>query len=319
MIAALRRVRSEILGLNRRNHAYLFAYNPRTGYRVVDDKQATKSALVAGGVAVPALRDVCDAQWEVRGVMARLAAEREFVLKPARGAGGAGIVVVVDRRDERFVKASGATLRARDLEAHACDVLAGTYSSGGRSDRLLVEELVVPESVLGGLSWRGVPDIRVLVFRGVPVLAMVRLPTRRSDGRANLHLGGVGVGVGLASGRTGHAVVGRRRVTAHPDLGLTLADVPVPSWEEVLVLAARAADAVGLGFVGVDVVLDARRGGLVLELNARPGLGIQLANRRGLRPVLDALAGATLPATPEARVRLGQELASVSSPDRAGS
>jgi len=130
-----------MLGLNRRNHAYLFAYNPRAGYRVVDDKQATKSALGAAGVAVPALRDVCDAQWRVRGVMARLAAEREFVLKPARGAGGAGIVVVVDRRDERFVKASGAMLRARDLEAHACDVLAGTYSSGGRTDRLLVEEL----------------------------------------------------------------------------------------------------------------------------------------------------------------------------------
>src|SRR5439155_652483 len=185
--------------------------------RVVDDKQATKSALDAGGVAVPALRDVCDAQWRVRGVMARLAAEREFVLKPARGAGGAGIVVVVDRQDERFVKASGAMLRARDLAAHACDVLAGTYSSGGRTDRLLVEELVVPEPVLGALSWRGVPDIRVLV--------------------------------------------------------------------------------------------DRRRGPLVLELNARPGLGIQLANRRGLRPLLERLAAQSVPGEVCARVALGQALA----------
>src|SRR5207249_1354249 len=94
-IAALRRIRREMLGLNRRNHGYLFAYNPRTGYRVVDDKQATKAALAAGGVAAPALRHVCDAQWHVRGLAARLAAEREFVLKPARGAGGAGIVVIV--------------------------------------------------------------------------------------------------------------------------------------------------------------------------------------------------------------------------------
>src|SRR5207244_6129188 len=178
VIGALRRVRSEMLGLNRRNHAYLFAYNPRAGYRVVDDKQATKSALSAGAVAVRALRDVCDAQWRVRGVMARRAAEREFVLKPARGAGGAGIVVVVDRQDERFVKASGAMLRARDLEAHACDVLAGTYSSGGRTDRLLVEELVVPEPVVGALSWRGVGVILWLVFPGVLALTLYFVPIR---------------------------------------------------------------------------------------------------------------------------------------------
>ncbi len=309
MIGALRRVRSEMLGLNRRNHAYLFAYNPRAGYRVVDDKQATKSALDAGGVAVPALRDVCDAQWRVRGVMARLAAEREFVLKPARGAGGAGIVVVVDRQDERFVKASGAMLRARDLAAHACDVLAGTYSSGGRTDRLLVEELVVPEPVLGALSWRGVPDIRVLVFRGVPVLAMVRLPTRRSDGRANLHLGGVGVGVDLTTGRTTFGVRGGRPVSDHPDLGRPLSGIEVPAWHDVLSLAVRAADAVRLGFLGVDVVLDRRRGPLVLELNARPGLGIQLANRRGLRPLLERLAAQSVPGEVCARVALGQALA----------
>src|SRR5207249_3956177 len=122
-IAALRRIRRERLGLNRRNHGYLFAYNPRTGYRVVDDKQATKAALAAGGVAAPALRHVCDAQWHVRGLAARLAAEREFVLKPARGAGGAGIVVIVDRSGERFVKASGATRGGRELRGPAREVL----------------------------------------------------------------------------------------------------------------------------------------------------------------------------------------------------
>ena len=309
MIGRLARLRREVLGLNRRNHAYLFAYNRREHYGLVDDKLATKAALAAHGVPTPALQHVCDAQWRIRALGDRLAAAADFALKPARGAGGAGIVVIVERREGRFVKASGATLGRRDLEAHACDVIAGAYSPGGRGDTLLVEERVVAEPLLAALAYRGVPDIRVLVFRGVPVLAMLRLPTRRSDGRANLHLGGVGVGVELASGRTVHAVVGRRRVAAHPDLGVALADVTVPSWEEVLVLAARGADAVGLGFVGVDVVLDARRGGLVLELNARPGLGIQLANRRGLRPVLEALARATLPASPEARVRVGRDLA----------
>jgi alpha-L-glutamate ligase-like protein len=221
-----------------------------------------------------------------------------------------------------FVKASGVALARRDLEAHASDIVAGAYSVGGRDDVVVVEERVRVDAVLGEVAYRGVPDVRVLVFRGVPVLAMLRLPTRRSDGRANLHLGGVGVGVDLASGRTTHAVVGRHPVTEHPDLGRPLGGRVVPAWDDMLALAVRAADAVDLGFVGVDVVLDARRGPLVLELNARPGLTIQLANRRGLRPVLDAVAAANVPRDVSTRVALGRRLSAPRSscrPPRAGS
>jgi len=38
----------------------------------------------------------------------------------------------------------------------------------------------------------------------------------------------------------------------------------------------------GLGYQGVDLVLDKNKGPLILELNARPGLNIQVANRAGL-------------------------------------
>jgi alpha-L-glutamate ligase-like protein len=167
----------------------------------------------------------------------------------------------------------------------------------------------VAEPTLAALAHRGVPDVRVLVFRGVPVQAMVRVPTRRSDGRANLHLGGIAVGVDLATGRTTGAWAGRRPVDVHPDLGRSFAGVAVPEWPGVLAIVVRAADAVGLGFVGVDVVLDARRGPLVLELNARPGLTIQAANRRGLRPALERLAAHAPPAGPAERVALGVALA----------
>lgn len=308
MIAHLRRLRAEALGLNRRNHGYLFAYNSPRRFPLVDDKRATKALLAGRGLAVPAALGECDAPWRVGALGERLAGLADFALKPSRGTGGAGIVVVVERRGAVFVKASGRVLSRRALEAHACDVIAGAFSPGGRGDVLLVEERVVADPVLGNLAWRGVPDLRVLVFRGVPVLAMLRLPTRRSDGRANLHLGGVGVGVDLASGRTTFGVVGRRPVDRHPDLGAPLGDLPVPRWEELLALAVRAADVVELGFVGVDLVVDAARGPLVLELNARPGLGIQIANRRGLRPLLEAVAGAAPPADPSARVALGREL-----------
>ena len=310
MIARLRRLRGEMLGLNRRNHAYLFRYNTPQRYRVVDDKRATKALLAARGVPAPALHDTCEAPWQIRGLVARLWERPECALKPARGAGGAGIVVVVGREGDHFVKASGAPFHRRTLEAHVCDVVAGMYSVGGREDVLLVEERVVPEPTLAALAYRGVPDVRVLVFRGVPLLAMLRLPTRRSDGRANLHLGGVGVGIDLARGHTTAAVAGRRPVTVHPDLGCPLAGVKLPVWDEILRLAVQAADAVELGLVGVDLVVDLRRGPLVLELNARPGLTIQVANRRGLRPLFEAVATMNVPGTLGERVALGRRLAS---------
>jgi alpha-L-glutamate ligase-like protein len=281
MIGALRRLRREVLGLNRRNHAYLFTWNARERHRLVDDKRATKQLLAAHGVPPPALLAACDVQWRVRELGSWLTTRDDFVLKPARGTGGSGIVVISGRDGAAFLKPSGARLTRRDLEAHACDVIAGAFSPGSRSDVLVVEERVVAEPRLAALAYRGVPDVRVLVFRSVPVLAMLRLPTRRSDGRANLHLGGIGVGVDLATGVTTFAVCGRWSVAVHPDLATPLGGVAVPAWDDVLALAVRAADAVGLGFVGVDVVLDARHGPLVLELNARPGLTIQLANRRG--------------------------------------
>jgi alpha-L-glutamate ligase-like protein len=174
----------------------------------------------------------------------------------------------------------------------------------------------VAEPTLAALAYRGVPDVRVVVFRGVPVLAMLRLPTRRSDGRANLHLGGVGAGIDVAAGTTTWAVRRGRRVDRHPDLDVPIGGIAVPAWDDVLLLATRAADAIGLGFVGVDVVIDARHGPVVLELNARPGLTIQVANRRGLRPLLDTVAAVDLPASAADRVAFGRAL---SSAGRAGS
>src|SRR5262249_29608226 len=132
VIERLRHVRAEMLGLNRRNHPYLFAYNALDRNRIVTNKQATKTALEAHRIPTPQLRTTCDVQWRVPELCDRLALAADFVLKPARGAGGAGIVVIVERDGERFVKASGARLRRRDLALHACDVIAGAYSPAGR-------------------------------------------------------------------------------------------------------------------------------------------------------------------------------------------
>lgn len=311
MLDTLRRLRRETLGMNRRNLEFLVPYNPPGLFAVVDYKPGTKRRLDAVGIPVPATYAELGRQWDLRRLDAILAGRSSFVVKPARGAGGGGVVVIAERAGDRFVKASGATMTLADLAAHCSDILAGAYASSAHSDEVLIEHRVLVDPVLGAISYRGVPDVRVLVFRGVPVQAMVRLPTRASDGRANLHMGGMAVGIDLVRGVTTHGVLGGRPTACHPDLGRPVAGHAIPAWEDMLAIAARCYDAIPLGYLGVDLVVDAARGPLVLELNARPGLTIQLANRRGLRASMEALVAADLTgATLDDRIALARRLAS---------
>ena len=154
----------------------------------------------------------------------------------------------------------------------------------------------------------GVPDVRIIVFLGVPVMSMVRLPTRLSGGRANLHQGAVGAGVDLATGTTLTAVWRNDVVEEHPDTGNKVSDVKIPGWQALLKLAARCYELTGLGYQGVDIVLDRDKGPMILELNARPGLAIQIANRSGLEPRLRIVEQRYRDLkTPESRVEFAQK------------
>ncbi len=185
------------------------------------------------------------------------------------------------------------------------------FSLGGVDDVAFAEERLVVHPALAKIATDGVPDIRFVIFRGVPVMAMTRLPTSASGGRANLHQGAVGVGIDLRTGRTTHAVMGERIIERHPDREEPLLDVEIPDFERALEIAVRATGATGLGYVGADVVVDAAHGALVLELNARPGLQVQVANQCGLAPRLAALeARDDTQSRPVAdRIALGRELA----------
>ena len=138
------------------------------------------------------------------------------------------------------------------------------------------------DPVFSELSYQGVPDIRVIVYRGYPAMAMVRLPTRASDGKANLHQGAVGAGVDMSSGVTLNGVLSDEIVEEHPDTGALVAGLQIPEWEFILETSAKGLEVTGLGYLGVDMVIDRDRGPLILEMNARPGLNIQIANGAGL-------------------------------------
>src|SRR5262249_17012978 len=162
-------------------------------------------------------------------------------------------------------------------------------SLGGQPDRAIVQQRVRLHPAFAAVAYQGIPDIRIILYRNEPAMAMLRLPTKASNGRANLHQGGLGVGIELASGITHHAIQSNCSIDCHPDTGMPVLSLKVPYWREVLDMARRVAEAVGLGYLGVDIVIDADQGPMLLEANARPGLAIQLANGRGLLPRLRAI------------------------------
>jgi len=278
-----------VLGMNSRNVDYIGRRNPRRLFPLVDNKLKTKRIAQEHGLNVPELYGVIEIQHEIQDLERILEGLNCFVIKPAQGSGGKGILVVSERNGHAFTKSSGAVLNLRDVKRHTSNILSGLYSLGGRPDVAMIEDMIVFDPVLSHYSYEGVPDIRVIVYRGYPVMAMIRCATHASDGKANLHQGAVGVGLDIETGRSVCAVQNNMRVNRHPDTGYGFEDLQLPHWEQLLLLASGCYEMTGLGYFGADIVLDRYRGPMILELNARPGLAIQIANQVGLAKRLKAI------------------------------
>ena len=286
MFGMARRLREAgVLGLNERNAEFIMRLNPRRLYPRVDDKSLTKRLALEAGMPVPDLYGLIDNQGDVRR-FARIVADHDsFVIKPAEGSGGNGIMVITGRskrKRDSFRRASGMLITEAEIAHHISNIISGQYSLSGNPDKAMIEYCVHFDPIFAEVSYQGVPDIRVIVYRGYPAMAMVRLPTRASDGKANLHQGAVGAGVDIALGVTLTGVLQNDVVEEHPDTGALIAGLEIPQWDFILESAARGYEVTGLGYLGVDMVIDADRGPLMLEMNARPGLNIQIANGIGM-------------------------------------
>jgi len=281
---------SSILGLNARTQAYAYKYNTHKGKKIADSKLQTARVLRKAEVAHPGIykkfkveNDVFDFDWG--------SLPDSFALKPSRGLGGEGIVIVKKRSQDKsgWITTQRRKVTPEDLKLHTLDILEGAYSMGNVPDTAFVQEYVGRHKAFRKWAFRGTPDIRIIVFNKVPVMAMLRLPTKESGGRANLHQGAIGVGVDIATGITTKAIWHGEQIVYKPGTERKLRGIKIPGWTLILETAVRAQIASDLGFLGVDIVLHPEKGPMVLELNAQPGLQIQLANQEGLKKRLERI------------------------------
>lgn len=278
----------EILGLNARNRKFVYRSNDRRTIRIANDKLLARAQMERHGIPMPRLLGSVLTLAEIQSAIDRISNwSNGAVVKPNWGAGGRGVLFLKSDGDGLFQGGRRGKMTVREVDRHFRAILSGEYSLRSGMDKVIVEDRVQSHSDLLVLNEEGSPDVRVLCVGGKPLLAMARVPTRKSGGKANLHQGAIGVGVDLQTGRGVSAAWKNRFIDRHPDTGLPVSNLQVPFWEEVLKVAESACVAVPLGYAGVDIMVDRDKGPLVLEINARPGLAIQLANSRPLRPLLE--------------------------------
>jgi alpha-L-glutamate ligase-like protein/uncharacterized protein (TIGR02421 family) len=298
--------KSGILGINARNLHYIRPYNPKKAIKLADNKIKTKQFLSARDIPVPKLFGIIREASEIEKYDFNNL-PNAFVVKPNKGYGGEGIIPIVDKRDGVYISASGKQITQEELEDHLRDIIDGRFSISNVADNAFFEQLIVADERLGKYSYEGLPDVRIVVHNLIPVMGMLRLPTKESDGKANLHMGAVGVGIDIAKGECTHIAYKNQTIPELPDGLGEIRDLKVPYWDEMLLIAAKVQLLTNLGYMAIDMCIDKNTGPVLLEINARAGLQVQLANLAPLRRRLERIEGVKVP-TPTKGVRIAKDM-----------
>jgi alpha-L-glutamate ligase-like protein len=276
--------RKKVLGMNERNLTYIKRYNRHQAKLIADDKLLTKKILAKAEIPSPKLvghirdfQELQDFNWDIL--------PKSFVMKPVHGLEGGGIEIFFNRdKNGDWIKADGSKYSLAAIQSLAAEIIDGKYSLHGDADQVFFEERVRVHKVFKYYSYKGVPDVRVIVFNHIPVMSYVRLPTKESDGKGNLAQGAIGAAIDMTSGVTTHAVRGKAEIIERiPGTSLSVSGLKIPYWERILRYAVEAQKATDLGFMAADFLIDRDQGPMIVELNARPGLSIQISNQDGLR------------------------------------
>lgn len=297
-----------ILGMNARELLYT-SINSSQAKSYCTSKFATKVLLRSKGIATAEVYSIFAINEDVTEFDWRSLTEN-FVIKPTNGHAGKGIVAFRRKLPDQDIweDTLGNQWSLEDLKLHCFDILEGQYSTHGLRHNVIVEERIPIHPKLLKYSYKGTPDIRVIVFNSVPVMALLRLPTKESEGRANQSQGAIGVGIDMATGITTNATAHKNQLIKYlPGTKKKLNGIKIPMWNAVLKTAVEASLAAGLTYSGIDLFIHKEKGPMVVELNAFPGLSIQVANKAGLRRRLERVEDLQV-LNADHGVRIGQAL-----------
>jgi alpha-L-glutamate ligase-like protein len=283
-LAELLENRRKVLGMNERNLRFIRKYNNRKAVEIADNKILTKKVLTSANIPTPKLINIIHSYQELNKFDFN-SLPNSFVVKPVSGLEGGGIDIFYNRdKENRWIRADKTKVTVSELQQQIKEILDGRYSLNQIPDEVLFEERVKTHKAFKYYTFKGTPDIRIIICNRIPLMSYVRLPTIESKGKANLALGAIGAGIDMANGTTTSAIKGKAGYIEYvPDTKLQIGGLKIPFWDKILRYAIEAQIATKLEFMAVDFLIDRELGPMIVEINARPGLSIQLANRDGLR------------------------------------
>jgi len=274
-----------VVGMNQRNHQLVAPNNPRKHHKLADDKAVCKQILHRYRIPTPETYCVIERMGEMDFMLQIISKLNAVAIKPANGSGGGGILILSKNKNGQWAKPSGKVMTRSQLKVHFANILFGMFSKGS-SDKVIAEYCLQPHPFFLNIYENGVPDFRVILHKNKPLLAMLRMPTDQSDGKANLHAGAIGIGIDLATGELKEGFDGQCYFNRHPDSMQLFWGKQLPEWEQTLAIALKTAEIFPLDYLGIDIVFDKDLGPMVIEINVRPGIQIQNVHRKGLAQVL---------------------------------
>ena len=286
-IKSLRQIQlraSSVLSINNRNLGYVYPNNMRRDFPIANDKLLCKEVLTNVGVSVPKTHFSYGSFYELNNLHHDLASLDDFVIKPANGSAGNGIIVISSRTEQGWMSVGGREYSIADIKKHLSDIIFGVFSHD-MMDKAIVEQRIIQHHKINEICNLGLSDVRVILYKDQPVMAMSRIPTSESDGKANLHQGAIGLGIDIETGITTNAIKQGESIVVHPDTQQVLTGINIPYWSQVLKMSIKAASAVPLKYLGVDIAIGQQQP-IMIEINARPGIEIQNANDQAMRDLL---------------------------------
>lgn len=289
LVKKLLRTQNNVVGINKRNLGYVFPNNPRKHYGLANDKAQCKSILIANHIPTPETYLIIENMWDLKVQMKALNNLDSFVVKPAEGSGGGGILILFKTKQLNcWTTHSGGLVTADQLEYHLASILYGAYSHGG-NDKAIIEFCLTPHPFFEQIYKGGIPDFRIIVYKQKALMAMLRVPTERSGGKANLHQGAMGIGVDMDKGVLTNGYYRNQFIEEHPDSLYKFRDVVIPNFNDCIDISIETSKLFPLDYLGVDVIYDKFQGPMVIEINARPGLQIQNVNKEGINQCIKRL------------------------------
>jgi len=287
-IKKIARFNKNVIGINQRNLGFIYPNNERIHFKISDDKSLCKEHLHEHDIATTPTYTIIDSLGSLQEKWLEASKHDTIAIKPAKGRGGGGILILEKNSESTWRTPSGKTHDESSIFTHLANIVFGVYSFGAQ-DKAIIEYCIVNHELFQNIYPNGIPDIRIIAYQNELIMGMVRIPTDESDGKGNLHQGAIGVALDIDTGIIGKGFTGKEYISSHPDSGFAFEGTQIPHWDKILDIALRTAISLPLKYLGLDIVIDQNLGPLIIEVNARPGIEIQNVNQMGILERIDQL------------------------------